>query len=102
MMIEQHTKGPWEFFCGNDQSDWANYFPVINSGGVSVIGTEGFYSGDRDVDIANAKLVAAAPELLAALEKAVSKYEKLPHSLGYEFTHIPEMRAAIAKAKGKV
>lgn len=49
---------------------------------------------------ANARLMAAAPELLEALQKAVIEMEGLPHSLGYEFTHLKEMRAIIAKATG--
>lgn len=62
-------------------------------------GIKSFYLGDET--IANAHLIAAAPDLLEALEMAVAEYEKLPHSLGYEFTHLPAMRDAIAKARGE-
>jgi len=51
------------------------------------------------------RLMVVNQQLLEALEHAVSEYEKLPHSLGYEFTHLPSMRAAIAAARkegGKV
>lgn len=40
-------------------------------------------------------------ELLEALRIAVEEYRKLPHSLGYEFTHLPAMEAAISKATSK-
>lgn len=50
---------------------------------------------------ANARLIAAAPELLEALEKARDELRGLPHSLGYEFTHLQEINSAIAKAKGE-
>lgn len=45
-----------------------------------------------------AKLFAAAPDLLEALQEAIAEYENLPHSLGYEFTHLPKMREAVKKA----
>lgn len=50
---------------------------------------------------ANAHIIAAALELLEALVMAVEEYKKLPHSLGYDFTHLPKMEAAIAKTLGE-
>ena len=46
-----------------------------------------------------ARLIATAPELLDALEEAIIEFEGLPHSLGYESTHLYKWRAAIAKAR---
>jgi hypothetical protein len=52
---------------------------------------------------ANARLIAAAPELLAALRRTIGELEyaaeKLPHSNAREALSMA--RAAIAKAEGK-
>lgn len=53
----------------------------------------------RDEDGANARLIAAAPELLAALETLVSWADNDPERNGYDF--VQQARAAIAKAKGE-
>ena len=43
---------------------------------------------------------AAAPELLEALILARQEFAGLPHSLGYDFTHLPKIDALIARATG--
>lgn len=57
--------------------------------------------GHRDARHAAAELAlqadAAREELLALLRKARNEFKGLPHSLGYEFTHLPEIDAALAK-----
>ena len=100
MTDTQHTPGPWVFdlskswrphrvslchFVGNDDADIAH------------IG-ENFSSNRSPAEtIANARLIAAAPELLAALQ-AVADYwagGDVPADID------AAMRAAIAKATGK-
>ena len=41
------------------------------------------------------KIIARIEELESALQLAILEYEQLPHSLGYEFTHLPKMRKAL-------
>jgi len=43
---------------------------------------------------------AKIDDLLAALKSARDELMGLPRSLGYEFTHLPSIEAAIAKAEG--
>lgn len=50
---------------------------------------------------ANARLIAAAPDLLAALEKFVGHFDGNVGDHHIEHYAIPEARAAIAKAKGE-
>ena len=45
------------------------------------------------------RLAEVNAELVKALEKARQELDGLPRSLGYDFTHIPVIDAALAKAK---
>ena len=47
------------------------------------------------------RLHALNAELVEALRKALNEFSCLPHSLGYDFTHAPELRALIAKAEAQ-
>ena len=64
----------------------------------------GFFDDTMLLDVAqiidDALSNEAAPDLLAALKLARVEMAGLPHSLGYEFTHLPKIDAAIAKATG--
>ena len=87
-----HTPGPWVYERRGDK------FVVGKRGEGAFIRIDEF---SPEIDEADARLIAAAPDLLEALERAVAEFEQwMPRSLGYEFTHLPKMRAAIAKARG--
>lgn len=90
-MDAKFTKGPWRV-----DPDKNGYYDVIpeSGNGMAVVGCEGI---DNE---ANARLIAAAPELLEALVKARQELANLPSSYGYQFTHIADMDSAIAKATG--
>lgn len=79
----QHTKGPW-------RASGEHVFSV--SGRLTV--TRADY-GTESERLANAQLIAAAPEMLAALEDLVNSFEKHRPK-----TYWDAARAAIAKAKG--
>lgn len=56
----------------------------------------------REVTVANAQLIAAAPDLLACLEQMVERHEALGRpDDGWDGRYIDEAKAAIAKAKGE-
>ena len=57
-------------------------------------------SDKKDAEIA--RLREQVRVLREQLATAVKEYEGLPHSLGYEFTHLPDMRAALAATKALV
>ena len=101
-MSAAHTPGPW--IVRDDEMDYA--CPIIDSASVG----RGYYASiatatQRDphpregggISIAtaraNARLIAAAPDLLAALEKAVERCDE-PEAWS------ADARAAIAKATG--
>ena len=60
-----------------------------------------YKEGHRDARHAAAELAlqaeATRDELLSLLRKARDEFKGLPHSLGYEFTHLREIEAALAK-----
>jgi hypothetical protein len=46
-----------------------------------------------------ARLLVVNAELVEALRVARAEFDGLPHSLGYAFTHIPKIDAALAKVE---
>lgn len=96
-MTAKHTPGPW--FC-DERSDGDSKRYVLSES-APFPGSVAFVCLDISEAEANARLIAAAPDLLDALLEAVTEYRKLPHSLGYEFTHLPMMESAIKKARGE-
>ena len=92
-----HTPGPWHVAPEGPGDDLR---VAVGAGEaiahINVIGRE---------DIANARLIAAAPDLLAVLEKHVEWVERdkvgaIDHEWDYETMVGQYIRAAIAKAKG--
>lgn len=99
MSNAKHTPGPWGYSQWPDQSifnihagGFAEAFAVVKN-------VENAHRGMGSVETrANARLIAAAPELLAALE-AMLNYANLG---AYERADaVKAARAAIAKAKGE-
>ncbi|MGQ2942951.1 MAG: hypothetical protein ACT6Q7_03000 [Blastomonas fulva] len=117
----QHTPGPYEVqpLQSSHGADIAIVAPA-NGFVVAIIPHDPDIQTADDVDcdtvvrhpqdMANAQLLAAAPELLAALERAVAEIEAWRRGLnvrnmnkckvGATFADMPSIRAAIAKAKG--
>jgi hypothetical protein len=99
----QHTPGPWEVFPAYTGT---SRFPVgINHGdGSSSIFAE--VNGRGGVDgqnMADARLIAAAPDLLAALQRALPLIEKCERESGSGLGELyaKAARVAIAKAEGR-
>jgi len=87
-MSDKHTPGPWRII-----GRWL----VVPEHGVSIADT---YHADRDTEecSANAALIAAAPELLAAL-KEMREANKGHGYFGPAHPAVQQMEAAIAKAE---
>ena len=102
-MNTQHTPGPWEVKIGTEDDDWAHQWPTIEAKNYVVVGTEGIYQ-DFDTDMANARLIAAAPDLLEALQDLFE--DDMEHVLmgdgkDDQIEAISKAKAAIAKATGE-
>lgn len=100
-MTTKHTPGPWRYEAGRDGRP--PYVIRRTEGGFVVVGM----TADRQE--ADARLIAAAPELLEALQKlldlqvAKKELEYLDKGIGTKTPNAAwlEARAAIAKAKGE-
>lgn len=88
----RHTEGPWHamacddgFWIGNDNEN-AAFVPGFT---------------DHPLNQANASLVAAAPEMLAALRRAESHFRILAPKFDEPGSIMADMHSAIAKAEGR-
>lgn len=112
-MKMKHTPGPWKI---TDKIDGQfAYTPRIHVGPAVVYYTAGYHTAKQDSEFkaiadANARLIAAAPDLLAALERLSFAAECRDNTMGDACRLIEvkaelasanqQARAAIAKATG--
>ena len=101
-MVTKHTPGPWVADDNEGFSMWKIYSRMSPSGSWVQGPCVAKVIGDSAEADANARLIAAAPELLEALEKALDALGgNDPYDLGYDDSICGYIRAAIAKAKGE-
>lgn len=110
-MSAQHTPGPWKHSVRYREVDGAHVvcgayigmWPLPMAEIYDSNGLGGSNGGDAVEQISNARLIAAAPDLLAALESAELAVEQLCQGqdpANQCWFVLTEIRAAIAKAKG--
>lgn len=92
--MSQHTPGPWT--VESDQT-------TVSMGGQCVIVAPAPDTASREECIANARLIAAAPELYRALRELIAEADDHPgweghksQTLGFEWA-----RDAVKRAEGK-
>lgn len=103
MSKAQHTPGPWESNnnglvygqVSGDGDEAPLICDVIDDEAHRVLGIM------SPVEEANAMLIAAAPELLAALKAAVKIVQLVDDSDGGQLDLLSRVHAVIAKAEGK-
>lgn len=109
----KHTPGPWSIFSDEPR----NYYAGIEADGFSIVvigypdefDDSGVRGRTTDETKANAHLIAAAPELLQALENLLCEYEDRECQFGDDYLWvkhedkitIDHARLTIAKAKGE-
>lgn len=98
--MSKHTPGPWLVQAGNEWADGIVTLEGHNENGTPMYWTVASYNRRRDESDANARLIASAPELLAALKRLIAT--GLDEREYHEFMSNPAhyARAAIAKAEG--
>jgi hypothetical protein len=104
----KHTPGPWEL--GHELGEGFSIVREIapHSGQLLVVATSGTqkkfmgHQIDRETAQANARLIAAAPELLEACKRLLIAHTANIQAQGYEFDAWSRLaEAAIAKAEGQ-
>jgi hypothetical protein len=94
----EHTPGPWHWSDDGEGNKWGSrgLEPAVISGTVEAL---------VSVDAADARLIAASPDLLEALIMALPYVETALEDQGYKPGAVDRMcsniRAAIAKATGE-
>ena len=95
-----HTKGPWKVFLVKSGPNKGQLLGVGEETGEGVADAYGGLWGSGGEKLANAHLIAAAPELLEALEKLVAAMPSRTILTDDELAPYDSACAAIAKAKG--
>ena len=96
--MSTHTPGPW---VASPFGDCA--YEIVNEVGTAIAEVDGAHEDSARIE-ANANLIAAAPELLAALRSARSWVAQYAELRGHEAASASMLRvieAAIAKAGGR-
>lgn len=104
MSQERFTRGPWQLWKRTDPLSGKRGLVTSNEGKDGIAEIIGRIHSVGRVDAkeadANAALIAAAPELYAALELALATIDGSDRIIVQERT-IPTIRAALAKARGE-
>lgn len=99
----KHTSGPWK--VADDLTKDGT--PIVRGGRhneavcYSAVDRLLGEKGPSDVEMANARLIAAAPDLLEALKTVRCFYENAKYLSGDEEAILHEVRAAISRATGE-
>lgn len=96
----KHTPGPWQSVCGRNSDNWPVHYVHANNHGIATLifqPEEGRYTQEQSE--ANARLIAAGPELLEAARAALADMD----GEGYESREgvVALLLMAIHKAEGK-
>jgi len=103
-MSAQHTPGPWEAVIDSQTPSWVWVAPADWHTRVCRVV---LYAYEKEEQQANARLIAAAPDLLAALEAGAECLVSWMEMADPDYVREPDeqvlaaMRAAIAKARGE-
>lgn len=92
--MSEHTPGPWHTGTHEDAH-------IVYDGDCGFVADAGRDDGEAETEAANARLIAAAPDLLAACERAARQLrERLLNASPWGALLVSDLEEAIALAKG--
>ena len=97
--MSKHTPGPWSYTMDKERG-W-DFKLTADHGKTVIVSGCGCCDSPWVSCEADARLIAAAPELLEALEKIVRMFEGADDTVWAVEDYRQKARAAIAKAKGE-
>ncbi|HEU5377322.1 MAG TPA: hypothetical protein VFV38_17980 [Ktedonobacteraceae bacterium] len=110
----KHTPAPWKFAGFRKASNFADHTAIVQADNCNLVSVRGGVKDEKSVAEANARLIAAAPELLEENEQLKSINAELLEALKqsdtahkafsrhYEGTHLHKRTSvAIAKAEDR-
>ncbi|TBG78587.1 hypothetical protein ELG76_04015 [Rhizobium leguminosarum] len=101
-MSDSHSKGPWHLEFGHQQRDGGAIYWQVHDGADAIACNQFCWAGNVE---ANARLIAAAPELVEALQEARTQISLLQSMRGIVDTGhgtLSIIDAALQKAGVKV
>lgn len=96
MSAARHTPWPWRWSNEFQTSEGNETWSLLGSDGFGILSCDGAPNSPQNVNPHDARLIAAAPELLEQLRNAVAMLE----ARGARDADTDDMRAALAKANG--
>lgn len=96
--MSTHTPGPWVFYADTPSTE-PNWHIVTTANRMRVLANV-HIEPDNAMDLANARLIAAAPDLLEACKAALAVATLAYRGVSAAEPLIEQLRAAIEKAKG--
>lgn len=93
--MSEHTPGPW--WAGGDDDAHMVYSGDVDT--VDAVADCGRDDGDAEAEAANARLISAAPDLLAACELALESYTRWVTLGPLDVAACRQVSAAVRKAK---
>lgn len=96
-----HTKGPWEACDPGDYGDFDGESRIILGDDMRIAVVHWHPTLNTDMSDANARLIAAAPDLLAAAQRALNFIENTEGEFGAILPSGDALRAAISKATSR-
>ena len=103
-MTTKHTPGPWQMSGVRSRQEIHGHMVGPDSFGVACVAYSDRTTADHLASLADARLIAAAPELLEALREALPEIRRLNAAAGvtvFNPAATSMIRAAIAKAEGR-
>ena len=72
-----HTPGPWRWSDDYQSRDLTDTWGLLGKDGYGILSCDGKCNSPQEANAANARLIAAAPDLLAALQSSADSLARI-------------------------